>query len=277
MTTSGQEQKTANNRLTEKFRIPFVEQRLEDRRDELKPLNCKACSPNLKTQCENINAGNSLRAIIGDDMPVFDSATGKLIEYCYKWKPQDKNKQPKYEINPNNGLYEVEICKPGTAETLKVKNYITVDAYDPRSEGHGKGEEEEGKGYGGGKMKGGGKGKKRMFNLFHSSKVTLMNMLQYTTLSILPVFALLTCIKYMIHDNDLSKGSLEIILESVSQLLLIIIAVWFINKIILCIPTYSGVKYKGFSETNFIVTFILIFATLEMNLYSKIKLLIERI
>jgi len=118
---------------------------------------------------------------------------------------------------------------------------------------------------------------KYVFNFDEENKNALMNMIQYTILSIIPVLITLRLIKQVIPEEDETKGSLEIVLESVGQIILIILAIWFTNKIIRFIPTYSGEAYGKFNETNFIIPFIIILATMQTKLGAKLNILIDRV
>jgi hypothetical protein len=118
---------------------------------------------------------------------------------------------------------------------------------------------------------------KYVFNFDEENKNSMMNMLQYTILSIIPVLITLRLIKHIIPEEDETKGSLEIVLESVGQIILIVLAIWFTNKIIRFIPTYSGEHYGKFNETNFIIPFIIILATMQTKLGAKLNILIDRV
>lgn len=118
---------------------------------------------------------------------------------------------------------------------------------------------------------------KYVFNFDEENKNSIMNMLQYTILSIIPVLITLRLIKYIIPEEDESKGSLEISLECIGQIILIILAIWFTNKIIRFIPTYSGEYYGKFNETNFIIPFIIILATMQTKFGAKLNILIDRV
>jgi hypothetical protein len=118
---------------------------------------------------------------------------------------------------------------------------------------------------------------KYVFNFDEENKNHMMNMIQYTILSIIPVLITLRLIKNAIPEEDESKGSLEIVLESVGQIILIVLAIWFTNKIIRYIPTYSGEHYGKFNETNFIIPFIIILATMQTKLGAKLNILIDRV
>jgi len=118
---------------------------------------------------------------------------------------------------------------------------------------------------------------KYVFNFDEENKNSMMNMIQYTILSIIPVLITLRLIKHIIPEEDETKGSLEIVLESVGQIILIVLAIWFTNKIIRYIPTYSGEHYGKFNETNFIIPFIIILATMQTKLGAKLNILIDRV
>ena len=115
-----------------------------------------------------------------------------------------------------------------------------------------------------------------VFNFDNENKNRIMNMVQYTLLSIIPVLLILRGIKHFIPEDDDSKGSFEILAESIGQVLIIIFSIWIINKIINFIPTYSGEEYPKFNEINFIIPFILILATMQTKLGAKFNILIDR-
>ena len=115
-----------------------------------------------------------------------------------------------------------------------------------------------------------------VFNFDNENKARILNMLQYTLLSIIPVLLVLRGIKHIIPEDDDSKGTFEILAESVGQVILIMISIWLTNKIINFIPTYSGEEYPKFNEISFIVPFILLLATMQTKLGAKFNILIER-
>jgi len=115
-----------------------------------------------------------------------------------------------------------------------------------------------------------------VFNFDSENKHRIMNMIQYTLLTIIPVLLILRGIKHIIPEDDDSKGSFEILAESVGQVILIMLAIWITNKIINYIPTYSGEEYPKFNEISFIIPFIIILATMQTKLGAKFNILIER-
>jgi hypothetical protein len=115
-----------------------------------------------------------------------------------------------------------------------------------------------------------------VFKFDNENKHRIMNMLQYTLLSIIPVLLILRAIKHIIPEDDESKGSIEILAESVGQVILIMLAIWITNKIINFIPTYSGEDYPKFNEISFVIPFIIILATMQTKLGAKFNILIDR-
>ena len=115
-----------------------------------------------------------------------------------------------------------------------------------------------------------------VFNFDDENRGAIINMVQYTILSIIPVMIILKLTKHIIPEEDESKGSLEIVLESASQIILIMLTIWFTNKIINYIPTYSGEKYHNFNEISFIIPFMIILATMQTKLGAKFNILMDR-
>jgi len=118
---------------------------------------------------------------------------------------------------------------------------------------------------------------KYVFNFEDENKCEMLNMGQYAVLAIIPVLIVLKAVKHLIPEEDESKGSLEIMAESLGQLLLIMSAIWFTNKMIRYIPTYSGCEYGKFNATNFLIPFIIIIATMQTKLGAKLNILLDRV
>ena len=118
---------------------------------------------------------------------------------------------------------------------------------------------------------------KYVFNFDDENKCDMLNMGQYTLLAIIPVLLILKVIKHLIPEEDDSKGSLEIMAESIGQILIIITFIWFANRIIRFVPTYSGCEYGKFNATNFMIPFLIILATMQTKLGAKLNILLDRV
>jgi len=128
-----------------------------------------------------------------------------------------------------------------------------------------------------GEMKGFGGFFKYVFDFDETNKALMFNMVQYAILALIPSVLALKGISYVIPEEDEEKGSLEISAEVLGQVLLLIICIWFINRMIRYIPTYSGVEYHSFNELNFIIPLLIVILTMQTRLGEKIRILSERV
>ena len=118
---------------------------------------------------------------------------------------------------------------------------------------------------------------KHVFNFNDDSKSEMLNIIQYSVLALIPLVILNKSMqKYVPEAND-EKGSVEILAEIISQIVVMFLAILIIHRIITYIPTYSGEKYAGFSVTNIILAVLLIVLSLQTKLGEKVSILVERI
>lgn len=117
---------------------------------------------------------------------------------------------------------------------------------------------------------------KYLFELDEDNKDELMNMIQYAVISILPIVLILKAVKHFIPEEDESKGSLEILIETVGQIVFMTGMIWFSDRVIRFFPTYSGTKYGQLNPTSFLLPLLLILSTMQTKLGAKINILIER-
>tara|TARA_R110002072_G_scaffold37449_2_gene109540 strand:- start:1195 stop:1908 length:714 start_codon:yes stop_codon:yes gene_type:complete len=116
-----------------------------------------------------------------------------------------------------------------------------------------------------------------MFNFDEENKAKIINIIQYFSLSLIPVVILLKLIKNYFPEEDESKGSVEISVEVIAQLAVIFIGVWFIDRLVRYLPTLSKMNYHGFNEINFIIPILIILVTMQTKLGSKINILSDRV
>lgn len=115
-----------------------------------------------------------------------------------------------------------------------------------------------------------------VFNFDSDNKAAMMNMLQYIIIGLIPVVLVLKAIKFYIPEEDDTKATAEITIEVAIQLFAIFLAIWFIDKTIRYVPTYSGANYHRFNETNFILPILIILVTMQTKLGAKINILANR-
>ena len=116
-----------------------------------------------------------------------------------------------------------------------------------------------------------------IFNFDENNKALFSNMFQYTFISIPLVVLVLKLINHFSPTEDDSKGTIEIAGELIITMSTLIISIWFINKIVRFVPTFSKVAYPVFSEVNFIIPFLILLFTMQTKVGSKVNILVERI
>ena len=107
---------------------------------------------------------------------------------------------------------------------------------------------------------------KHVFNFDNDTKNELMNMIQYLLLAIIPLTFFNKLICSFIPEVDESKGNFDLLSEVVLHLLLTILSIYFVNRVITFVPTYSG---RTLDNVNFINIALVL---LMFNRKSKTKL-----
>jgi hypothetical protein len=116
-----------------------------------------------------------------------------------------------------------------------------------------------------------------VFNFNTENKANMLNLVQYILIGIIPVVLTLKAIKQYVPEEDDSKGNIEIGIEVTLQLFAIFFSIWFIDRMIRYFPTYAGVSYHKFNDTNFVLPLLIILVTMQTKLGAKINILSERI
>jgi len=115
-----------------------------------------------------------------------------------------------------------------------------------------------------------------VFNFDDDTKEDLLNIVQYTLLALIPVIILNKLMQKFVPEADEEKGSAEILAEVIFQLIAIFISIFFINRIITYVPTYSGKKYENFNPIFIILDFLIVILSLQTKLGEKVNILINR-
>ena len=118
---------------------------------------------------------------------------------------------------------------------------------------------------------------KHVFNFDEDSKGDMLNIIQYSLISLIPIVLLNKTMQKYVPEADEQKGSLEILAEIIIQIISMFIGILFIHRIITYIPTYSGLKYPEFNVTFIILAVLLIVLSLQTKLGEKISILVDRI
>lgn len=118
---------------------------------------------------------------------------------------------------------------------------------------------------------------KFVFNFDDDSRGEILNLFQYAILAIIPIVLILKSVKHLIPEEDESKGSVELLAESVGQILYIILTLWLTNRMIKFVPTYSGMEYSSVNLMHALLPLLLIVITMQSKLGAKINLLADRV
>lgn len=116
-----------------------------------------------------------------------------------------------------------------------------------------------------------------VFSTSEDGKAEILNVVQYSTLGVIPVVALNKFINRFIPDADPDKSSIAILAEIFIQLVVMFCGIVFIHRIITFIPTYSGFKYDNLALTNVILAFLIIVLSIQTKLGLKVNILIDRL
>jgi hypothetical protein len=117
---------------------------------------------------------------------------------------------------------------------------------------------------------------KYVFEFNSNTKSQLLNITQYSLLSIIPIIIINTLMQYYVPEVDDTKSSLEIIIEILFQILFIILSLFYINRILFYIPTISKERYQELNFTSLILSIFLVILSLQTKLGDKINILIKR-
>lgn len=118
---------------------------------------------------------------------------------------------------------------------------------------------------------------KHVFNFDDDSKSEMLNIVQYTSLAIIPIILLNKTISKYVPEVDEKKGSLEITAELVIQIIVMFFGLLIIHRVITFVPTYSKVDYPEFSIIYIILVVLMITMSLKTKIGEKVNILIERI
>jgi len=115
-----------------------------------------------------------------------------------------------------------------------------------------------------------------LFTFNNEYKHDLFNILQYSFISLIPCVLLNKIIQYNIPDATTNKGSIEIILEIILQLVLLLTGLWFIDRFTTYFKTFSTTPYPKHSVLLFSLGLTIILISIQSKLGEKINILYDR-
>jgi hypothetical protein len=118
---------------------------------------------------------------------------------------------------------------------------------------------------------------KHVFNFDEDSKAEMLNIVQYSLIAFIPIIILNKAMQKFVPEADEDKGSFELLAEVIIQIVAMFIGIFYINRIITYIPTYSGTKYPDFSVTFIILAVLVITMSLQTKMGEKVSILADRV
>ena len=116
-----------------------------------------------------------------------------------------------------------------------------------------------------------------VFNFNANAKEEMMNIVQYAVLAIIPVVLLNKSIQRFIPEVDDEKSSLEIGVEVLAQIIVMFLGIFFIDRLVTFVPTYSTKKYETLSVINITLSMLVITLSLQTRLGEKVSILADRV
>jgi hypothetical protein len=116
-----------------------------------------------------------------------------------------------------------------------------------------------------------------VFNFNEDSKGEIMNLIQYAILAIIPVVILNKIIQKYVPEVDEDKGSIEILVEVIIQVIVMFVGLLFVNRIITYIPTFSKIAYPEIQIILFVLPVLMIVLSLQTRIGEKVSILTDRV
>jgi hypothetical protein len=117
---------------------------------------------------------------------------------------------------------------------------------------------------------------KYLFNFDEDTKSDLLNIIQYSFLAIIPILLINKGLQRYMPDVDEEKGSLEIIAEILVQLIVMFVGLFYVNRIIKYIPTFSGMDYPDLSIVCIIASTLIVILSSQTRIGEKCNIIIDR-
>jgi len=118
---------------------------------------------------------------------------------------------------------------------------------------------------------------KHVFHFDEKTKSELLNICQYSVISILPVVLLNKAMQKYVPEADDEKASLELSVEVLLQIIIMFLGIFLVNRITTYFPTYSGTKYEELHITDIVLIGLVILGSLQTKLGEKISILFDRL
>ena len=118
---------------------------------------------------------------------------------------------------------------------------------------------------------------KHVFLFDDATKSDLLNIAQYATIAAVPISFFIKMMNKYVPPANANKGTFELVVEILAQLIALFFGLFFINRIVTFFPTYSGESYAKVDITYIILSVMIITMSLQTKLGEKINILSKRV
>ena len=116
-----------------------------------------------------------------------------------------------------------------------------------------------------------------VFGFSDATKEELLNIGQYSLLSMIPVVLLNKSVQKVFPDPDEDKASYSILAEVIAQVLILLGGIFYINRFATFFSPFSKKEYGPINLLNLIVVFLIILFSFQTKVGEKVNILYERI
>lgn len=116
-----------------------------------------------------------------------------------------------------------------------------------------------------------------VLNFDEATKDTLLNITQYTAIGVVPIVLLNKAVQRVFPEPNEDKTNLEILAEVLGQLVFMLLAVFFIHRLVTFVPTYSGVEYGEFNLLNIVLVFLVLMLSVQTRAGQKVNIIMDRL
>lgn len=116
-----------------------------------------------------------------------------------------------------------------------------------------------------------------VFSSTEEGTAELLNVVQYSSMGVVPIIILNKLIQRYIPEADPEKSSLELLVEIFAQLVIMFCGIILIHRMISYVPTYSGFKYDSLNLTNVVLAFLVIVLSIQTKVGLKVNFLVDRV
>ena len=115
-----------------------------------------------------------------------------------------------------------------------------------------------------------------VFMLTKFKRDDLLNIVQYMSLSIIPIILFIYFLKKYLPPITHEDSSIYILLITIFEMTIMVIGIFFIDRIINYIPTLSGKYYEIINLTNIIIIFVLVMMLTQAGFRERTSILLHR-